>query len=86
LHYDRLRRDFRVFTALISSGTTPKMISNEKDMRMIGFGAMLVEGFVALMALIAATSLIPADYFAINCRPEVFQKLGMSVVNLPALS
>ncbi len=55
-------------------------------MRMIGFGAMLVEGFVALMALIAATSLIPADYFAINCRPEVFQKLGMSVVNLPALS
>lgn len=74
------------FHALISSGTTPKMISNEKDMRMIGYGAMLVEGFVALMALIAATSLIPADYFAINCRPEVFEKLGMSVVNLPVLS
>ncbi|MFA4859080.1 MAG: carbon starvation protein A, partial [Candidatus Margulisiibacteriota bacterium] len=74
------------FHALISSGTTPKMISNEKDIRIIGYGSMLVEGFVALMALIAATSLIPADYFAINCSPAVFQKLGMQVANLPALS
>ena len=74
------------FHALISSGTTPKMLSNERDIRMIGYGAMLVEVFVAIMALIAATALIPADYFAINCRPEVFQKLGMSVVNLPVLS
>jgi carbon starvation protein len=74
------------FHALIASGTTPKMLSNEKDLRMIGYGAMLVEGFVAIMALIAATSLIPADYFAINCSPAVFQKLGMQIENLPLLS
>ncbi len=74
------------FHALISSGTTPKMISNEKDIRLIGYGAMLVEGFVALMALIAATTLIPADYFAINCSPEVFKTLGMQVKDLPVLS
>ncbi len=74
------------FHSLISSGTTPKMISNEKDMRMIGYGAMLVEGFVAVMALIAATSLIPADYFAINTSPAIFKNLGMTVVNLPVLS
>ncbi|MDI6731776.1 MAG: carbon starvation protein A [Candidatus Margulisbacteria bacterium] len=74
------------FHALISSGTTPKMISNEKDIRLIGYGAMLVEGVVAIMALIAATCLIPADYFAINCSPAVFQKLGMQTVNLEALS
>jgi carbon starvation protein len=74
------------FHSLISSGTTPKMLSNEKDMRMIGYGAMLIEGFVAIMALIAATSLIPADYFAINTSPAVFKGLGMTVVNLPFLS
>ncbi|MGB9765200.1 MAG: carbon starvation protein A [Candidatus Saccharicenans sp.] len=74
------------FHALISSGTTPKMIKNEKDILPIAYGAMLAEGFVALMALIAATSLIPADYFAINVPPEVFSKLGMKIVDLPALS
>jgi carbon starvation protein len=58
------------FHALISSGTTPKMINSEGDLRFIGYGAMLMEGFVAIMALIAATSLIPHDYFTINVKPE----------------
>jgi carbon starvation protein len=54
------------FHALISSGTTPKMITKETDTRMIGYGAMLMEGVVGVVALIAATSLFPGDYFAIN--------------------
>src|SRR5919199_1301190 len=54
------------FHALISSGTTPKMISKESDTRMIGYGGMLMEGVVGVVALIAATSLFPGDYFAIN--------------------
>jgi len=74
------------FHSLISSGTTPKMINNEKDILPIGYGAMLVESFVSVMALIAATSLIPADYFAINCSPEVFAKLGIVPQKLSELS
>ncbi|MCM8760708.1 MAG: carbon starvation protein A [Candidatus Omnitrophica bacterium] len=70
------------FHALISSGTTPKMIKLESDIRMIGFGAMLVESIVSVMALIAATVLIPADYFAINVPVDVFQKLGLHTVQL----
>jgi carbon starvation protein len=54
------------FHALISSGTTPKMIATETDTRMIGYGSMLMEGIVGIVALIAATSLFPGDYFAIN--------------------
>ena len=54
------------FHSLISSGTTPKMLTSERDLPMIGYGAMLVEGFVSVMALVAATILIPGDYFAIN--------------------
>jgi carbon starvation protein len=54
------------FHALISSGTTPKMITKETDARMIGYGSMLMEGTVGVVALIAATSLFPGDYFAIN--------------------
>jgi carbon starvation protein len=74
------------FHALIGSGTTPKMLQHESETRMVGYGSMLTEGFVALMALIAATTLMPGDYFAINTTPAVFQKLQMTVVNLPELS
>jgi carbon starvation protein len=54
------------FHSLISSGTTPKMMDKETDARMIGYGSMLLEGLVGVVALIAATSLLPGDYFSIN--------------------
>jgi carbon starvation protein len=58
------------FHALIASGTTPKMIKKETDARMIGYGGMLMEGVVGVVALIAATSLFPGDYFAINTAQQ----------------
>ena len=73
------------FHSLIASGTTPKMIDRERDILPISYGAMVLEGFVGVVALIAACALHPADYFAINARPEVFAQLGMAVQNLPAL-
>jgi carbon starvation protein len=74
------------FHSLIATGTTPKMLTNESEIRAVGFGGMLVESFVALMALIAATSLFPGDYFAINTSPAIFAKLNMHIQDLPVLS
>ncbi|MFW0781421.1 carbon starvation protein CstA [Rossellomorea marisflavi] len=74
------------FHAFVGSGTTPKMLDRWRDIKSVGFGAMLVECVVAIMALVAATALHPGDYFAINATPEVFKTLGMSTVDLPKLS
>jgi carbon starvation protein len=70
------------FHSLISSGTTPKMINKESDIRPIGYGAMLVEGLVGVIAIIAASALYPGDYFAINTSPAVFETLNIPAVNL----
>ncbi len=74
------------FHALVASGTTPKLLNRESDARIIGYGGMLMEGLVGVVALIAACSLNPGDYFAINLSPEKFAQLGIPVVNLEALS
>jgi carbon starvation protein len=76
------------FHGLIASGTTPKMIMSEGHIRMIGYGAMLTEGFVSMMALIAATILIPGDYFAINTKLsfDAISALGFPVDKIKELS
>ncbi|PYR83192.1 MAG: carbon starvation protein A [Acidobacteria bacterium] len=77
------------FHSLIASGTTPKMISSEAHIRTIGYGAMLMEGVVGIMALVAATSMFPGDYFAINTPAAIYHdkvEAQFPIVNLPALS
>ncbi|MDQ3862305.1 MAG: carbon starvation protein A, partial [Actinomycetota bacterium] len=59
------------FHSLIASGTTPKLIQKESQVRPIGYGAMLTESFVAVMAMIAATTLDPGVYFAMNANPAL---------------
>jgi Carbon starvation protein, predicted membrane protein len=74
------------FHAFIGSGTTPKLVDKWSDIQTVAFGAMLAECVVGVMALIAATALHPADYFAINSSAAAFQSLGMEVVDLPHLA
>src|SRR5207244_8716604 len=57
------------FHSLVASGTTPKMIARESDARLIGYGGMLMESFVGVMAMIAACTLEPGVYFAMNTTP-----------------
>jgi carbon starvation protein len=81
------------FHSLVSSGTTPKMIMKESDIKPIAVGAMLTEGAVSIMALIAATSLLPLDYFQINVPVDKLQailpklhEMGFTESNLTQLS
>ncbi len=78
------------FHALVSSGTTPKMISSECHARSIGYGCMLLEALVGVVCLIAVSAMHPGDYYAINVSPAVYTKLseasGLHPVNLEMLT
>jgi carbon starvation protein len=58
------------FHSIIASGTTPKLLARERDIRIIGYGAMITEMLVGLLALVAACSMVPGEYFAINMKGE----------------
>lgn len=75
------------FHSLVSSGTTPKIIARESQ-ALVGYGAMLLESFVGVVALIAASLLIPGDYFAINTRlsSDALAAMGFPVTNIETLS
>jgi carbon starvation protein len=81
------------FHALVSSGTTPKMLMKESHIKPVAVGSMLAESMVSILALIAASSLFPLDYFQINVSPEKFaqilpqlQAMGFTQTNLLELS
>jgi carbon starvation protein len=72
------------FHALIASGTTPKLLDNEADARMVGYGGMLTESLVAVMALIAACVLTPGIYFAINAPAGIIGTTAESAAQVIA--
>jgi carbon starvation protein len=81
------------FHALVSSGTTPKMLMKESHIKFIAVGSMLAEGMVSILALIAASSLLPLDYFLINIPKEKIEAMlpqlygmGFTQSDLPNLS
>ncbi len=78
------------FHALVASGTTPKMISNECHARSIGYGCMLLEALVGVVCLIAACALHPGDFYAINVSPTTYQglmtTLGIHPIHLNELT
>ena len=68
------------FHALVSSGTTPKLIANEADVRLVGYGSMALESFVGIMAMIAATLLDPGVFFAINTSAGIVGSTAQAAV------
>ncbi|MGI4849876.1 MAG: carbon starvation CstA family protein [Janthinobacterium lividum] len=69
------------FHSLIASGTTPKLIANESHVRFIGYGAMLMESFIAIMALVAASCIEPGIYFAMNSPPALIGNTAQSAAS-----
>ncbi len=74
--------------SLIATGTTPKMVASEAHLPLVGFGAMLAEGVVGVLALIAATTMLPGDFLGINTHlpPALFAELGLGQESLAELS